>query len=525
MRPTSSHSLLLVSAPTHGSVDEVTWLQLHRRVQATARVLRQAGADGERVAVVAPQSLDYVVGFLSSICAGAVAVPLFRPDLPGHAAKLAAALSDSTPGCVITTPEQRDAVAQFCDMHRIPSKPRVTTLEDLALENSDVAPDDPFTLRPQDTAYLQYTSGSTKTPSGVQITNANLVANARQVMEAYDLHSDRNRAVGWLPLYHDMGLVVSILMPVVGRIHSVIMDPLAFVQQPVRWLRLLSQYSGAFAAAPNFAYEYCVQRVRPEDREDLSLGTIAALVNGSEPIRPETLSRFQAFFEPAGLKKTAMRPSYGLAEATVFVSASPAGEEPTVTVFSRTELARGTACVMEPTDEENVTRLVACGWPVNQDVALVDPLTLRRVEDGSVGEIWVSGPNVGSGYWGRPEESQDSFRAVIADDRFAESGWLRTGDLGVWHNKQLYVTGRIKDLVIIDGTNHYPQDIEVTVQEAHPALRPDHCAAFAVPSDDGEKLVVVAEHSRSRRQPRERRHGCHPCCPSSSQCGPRCRPA
>jgi acyl-CoA synthetase (AMP-forming)/AMP-acid ligase II len=294
-----------------------------------------------------------------------------------------------------------------------------------------------------------------------------------------------------------MGLVVSILMPVVGRVHSVIMDPLAFVQQPVRWLRLLSQYSGAFAAAPNFAYEYCVQRVRPEDREDLSLGTIAALVNGSEPIRPETLGRFQAFFAPAGLKKTAMRPSYGLAEATVFVSASPAGEEPTVTVFSRTEMARGTACVVEPTEEENVTRLVACGWPVNQDVAIVDPRTLRRVEDGCVGEIWVSGPNVGNGYWGRPEESQESFRAVMADDLFAESGWLRTGDLGVWHDKQLYITGRIKDLVIIDGTNHYPQDIEVTAQEAHPALRPDHCAAFAVPSDDGEKLVVVAEHSRS----------------------------
>lgn len=491
-----------------GTSVELTWGELDARVRTVAAGLGRAGAAGERVAVVAPQGLDYVVGFLGAVCAGAMAVPLFPPGLPGHGDKLAAVLADAAPALAIAAPEQREAVADFCTGHGIASRLRVMSVEELvraagtAAAEASTAPEtrapEPQAPEPQpeDCAYLQYTSGSTRMPSGVEITHANVCANARQALEAYDLRRGQNCTVGWLPLYHDMGLVLTIALPIVGRMQSVIMDPLAFVQQPVRWLRLLSRYGGACTAAPNFAYDYCVQRVPPEERIGLSLGSVASLVNGSEPINPATLDRFHEAFAPFGVHRTTMRPSYGLAEATVFVAASPAGEEPTVTPFDRNLLAQGTARVAEPTEGGSITELVACGRPTSQEVAVVDPATGRRREDGTVGEIWLRGPNIGRGYWGRPHDGE-SFGAVMAGEDAADPAqrWLRTGDLGMWHDKQLYVTGRLKDLVIIDGTNHYPHDIELTVQDAHPAIRRHHTAAFAVSTDEGERLVVVAEHA------------------------------
>jgi acyl-CoA synthetase (AMP-forming)/AMP-acid ligase II len=485
----------------------LTWRQLDDRVRATAAALRHVGAAGERVAVVAPQNLDYVVGFLAAACAGAIAVPLFPPSLPGHAEKLAASLTDADPVLALTSPETLESVERFC-ADRAGARLRVVTEQGLLVE---VGPDvvttaangEPFHPRPDDCAYLQYTSGSTRVPSGVEITHANVCANARQGLDAYDIRTGRNCTVGWLPLYHDMGLLLAIAAPVVGRVHSVLMEPLAFVQQPVRWLRLLSRNPGAITAAPNFAFDYAARRVTAEERGELSLGSVVAMINGSEPIAEQTLRRFQDAFAETGMVRTIMRPSYGLAEATVFVAASPAGEEPTVTCFDRDALADGTARVVEPTDGGAVTRLVACGRPVDQEIAIVDPTTRVRLEGGSVGEIWLRGPNVGRGYWGRPEQSEATFRATLHGDdpQDRTHHWLRTGDLGLWHDKQLYVTGRIKDLVIVDGTNHYPQDIEQTVENAHPAIRRHRTAAFAVSDDGGERLVIVAEHARDLTEP------------------------
>ncbi|MFJ9668831.1 fatty acyl-AMP ligase [Streptomyces sp. NPDC101219] len=478
-----------------GVVTELTWKALESRVRTAAVGLRQSGAAGERVAVVAPQGLDYVVGFLAAACAGAVAVPLFPPSLPGHEHKLAAVLQDAAPRFAFTTDGQRRSFAEFCAGRGTGAGCRVVTERELR----QVAAQFPLPELPmpqaEDLAYLQYTSGSTRIPTGVEITHANVCANARQAMEAYDLHAGRNCTVGWLPLYHDMGLVLAVALPVVGHLPSVLMDPLAFVQQPVRWLRLLSRHAGALTAAPNFAYDYCVRRVPAEERGRLSLGSVTAMVNGSEPIKPGTLERFQEAFAGAGMMRTTMRPSYGLAEATVFVCASPAQEEPVVTCFDREELGRGRARVVEKSEQRQVAELVACGRPVDQEIVVVDPATCRPRPEGHVGEIWLRGPNVGGGYWGRPEHSDDVFRAVLQEGG-TSGGWLRTGDLGVCHDKQLYVTGRLKDLVIIDGTNHYPHDIEETVGQAHPVIRAHHVAAFAVTSGDQEVLVVVAEHSR-----------------------------
>ncbi|MFG2424117.1 fatty acyl-AMP ligase [Streptomyces sp. NPDC048448] len=493
------------STDREGASASLTWRQLEKRVRTLASVLRHGGAVGERVALVGPQNLDYVVGFLAATCAGAIAVPLFPPTLPGHAEKLAAALADADPVFALTSPDSLPAAEKFC-ANQDGLRVRAVTEEDLLsgwAARAEPADDEYSHPRPEECAYLQYTSGSTRMPSGVEITHANVCANARQALKAYDIRAGRNCTVGWLPLYHDMGLVLAIVLPVVGNVHSVFMDPLAFVQQPVRWLRLLSEHPGALTAAPNFAYDYCVRRVTDEERATLSLGSVTAMINGSEPIAEQTLQRFQQAFAPVGAVATAMRPSYGLAEATVFVSSSPAGEEPTVTFFDRDALAAGTARPAESTEEQAVSRLVGCGRPTDQEAAIVDPVGHVRLEDGRVGEIWLRGPNVGRGYWGKPEQSEATFRATLHGDNPGEGTqhWLRTGDLGVWHDNHLYITGRIKDLVIIDGTNHYPQDIEHTVENAHPAIRRHHTAAFSVPTDDGERLVVVAEHARNLAEP------------------------
>ncbi|WP_301554731.1 fatty acyl-AMP ligase [Streptomyces sp. P3] len=491
------------SADRDGTAHELTWRQLEDKVRATAKGLRHMGAAGERVAIVAPQGLDYVVGFLAAACAGAIAVPLFPPSLPGHSEKLASSLNDAAPMLTLCTQEQRASVEAFGAEHSVPPGMHITTLSDLQEYAADGGQEPHPPVGPEDCAYLQYTSGSTRIPSGVEITHANVCANARQALEAYDIRPHRNCTVGWLPLYHDMGLVLMVVLPVIGGVSSVLMDPAAFVQQPVRWLRLLTRHSGALTAAPNFAYDYCVQRVPDSERAGLSLGSVAAMVNGSEPIRSRTLARFQEAFGPHGMRTVIMRPSYGLAEATVFVSTSPQEEEPTVTVFDRNMLAQGTARVVEPAQGSPTSELVACGRPVTQDIAIVDPVTCRRQEDGTVGEIWIKGPNVGRGYWGRPKETGEIFHAVLdGDDPYRpDQHWLRSGDLGLWHDKQLYVTGRTKDLVIIDGTNHYPHDIEETVQNAHTAIRRHHCAAFAVSTDETEKLVIVAEHARDLTDP------------------------
>ncbi|WP_208117320.1 fatty acyl-AMP ligase [Streptomyces sp. NBC_00582] len=477
-----------------GEATSLTWNQLEERVRVTASGIRNLCAPGERVAVVAPQSLAYMVGFLAAACSGAIAVPMFMPSLPGHAEKLAAVLKDAAPALVLTVEEQRRPLAEFCADQQIPATCRIVTESDLC--GAATGSGSPLGgLDPQQVAYLQYTSGSTRVPSGVEITHANVCANARQALEAYDLARGRNCTVGWLPLYHDMGLVLAVALPILGHLPSVVMDPLAFIQQPARWLRLLSRYRGALTAAPNFAYDYCLHRLQDEDRAELSLGSVAAMVNGSEPVAARTLERFQAGFASAGMRRVLMRPSYGLAEATVFVCASPVGEEPTVTSFDREALGRGIARAVDAADGQTAVEVVACGRPTGQELAIVDPATCRRREDGVIGEIWLRGPNIGRGYWNREQDSAATFGAVVQGED-GGAPWLRTGDLGVWHDKQLYVTGRLKDLVIIDGTNHYPHDIEESAQKAHPAIRPHHLAAFAVPAAEGERLVVVAEHAR-----------------------------
>jgi acyl-CoA synthetase (AMP-forming)/AMP-acid ligase II len=301
-------------------------------------------------------------------------------------------------------------------------------------------------------------------------------------------------AVSWLPLFHDMGLVLSIATPIAIRMRSVLMDPLAFVERPERWLRALSSNPGALTAAPSFAYALAAARVTEAEKLRLRLDTVTGLIDGSEPVQPGAIRRFREAFEPCGLRPESHRPSYGLAEATVFVSTSVAGGAPVELAADRAALALGR--VEAGTDDTAV--LVSCGKPLDQRALIVDPATRLPKPDGEVGEIWLSGPNIGRGYWERPEESAETFGNTLAD---GTGHWLRTGDLGAIHQGELYITGRIKDLVIVDGRNHYPHDVEHTAEHAHQAIRRRNVVAFAVPTADGERAVVLAERARDAADP------------------------
>ncbi|MGW8380895.1 fatty acyl-AMP ligase [Streptomyces sp. ODS28] len=481
-----------------GTHTTVTWSALRTRALAVARRLAAGTAQGDRVALLLPQGLDYVTAFLGCLYAGVVAVPLFTPGLPGHEGRLSAVLADCAPACLLTDSANEPAVREAAE----DPAPDAGVLCVDRIQDAQL-PDSEGELRegvraggPEDAAYLQYTSGSTRTPAGVVISHRNVAANARQAVEAYAADPAVTTTVGWLPLFHDMGLVLSVAAPLYGGFPSVLMDPVAFLELPVRWLRLLSRYPGAVSAAPNFAYDYCVSRTGEEAREGLRLERVRALINGSEPVRPATVERFGAAFAPYGLRAEAQCPSYGLAEATVFVCADPPEREPSQLAVDRAALNDGKVVPVAAGDE-GALHLVACGTPAGQRLRVVAPDTGAPLPEDTVGEIWLQGPNTGRGYRNRPELSAETFAARLHGE---EGLWLRTGDLGALHEGELLVTGRLKDLVIVDGRNHYPHDIEETVQERLPLVRRDRAAAFTVPAADpaagGEQLVVVAEHRR-----------------------------
>ncbi|HEY3467920.1 MAG TPA: fatty acyl-AMP ligase [Amycolatopsis sp.] len=436
----------------------LTWPQVLARVRGVARELRRHTRPGDRVAIVARQDLGYVLAFLGTLYAGLVAVPLSVPTGRTHRARIEAAFADATPSVCLASKNLVEKVPH-----------------DVVLAVEDIEPDDaepPGVVAMTDPAYLQYTSGSTRRPAGAVISHRALVASCWQSTRPY--HADASsHLAGWVPFFHDMGLILLIGVPVFLGARSVFFTPMEFVRDPLRWLRLLADHPRAITAAPNFAFDLAAEAAG--DLEDVDLSHVNAVLNGSEPVRAASVEAFDRAFAPFGLPRAAHKPCYGLAEATVFV-ASAGDEGPTVTAFDRDALRAGVA---KPA--EGGEALVASGLPYGQRVEIVDKETGAAMPDGEVGEIRVSGPNVADGYWGHPERG----------DVFTADG-LRTGDLGFVHDGLLYVAGRLKDLIIVDGRNHYPQDIEATVEAAHPAVRAGRVAAFAVRDGRGEGVAVVA---------------------------------
>ncbi|PJJ54099.1 acyl-CoA synthetase (AMP-forming)/AMP-acid ligase II [Mumia flava] len=467
--------------------ESLSYAGVEERAGAIAAALRAAGAEpGSRALLLLVPGLDYLAAFFGCLYAGVVAVPAYPPDpfrLERTLPRLLAVVSDADPVVALTTSDLVGFVDALGE--------QAPVLRDLAWLAVDTVPQvagDPVTVDPEATAFLQYTSGSTAAPRGVMVSHANLLHNLGMIREYFGTDPD-SRALIWLPPYHDMGLIGGLLQPLYSGCPVTLISPLHFLEQPMRWLRGISRLGATVSGGPNFAYELCARRAGPRDVAELDLSSWQAAFNGAEPIRAATLDRFVDVFGPAGFRPEAFLPCYGLAEATLIVSGSRPGA-PAPRVRAETG-AQG--------------ELVSCGAGApDQRIAIVDPQTARRCPDSVVGEIWVAGPSVARGYWRRPAETERVFGARIAgeDAPDAPTRYLRTGDLGFLRDGELVVTGRRKDLVIVRGRNHYPHDIELTAEQAHPALRTGCSAAFQVPGVHGDdRLVLVAEVRRSPEPP------------------------
>jgi amino acid adenylation domain-containing protein len=467
-----------------GEAVHLSYGELDRQARSIAARLQALGVQGERALLLYPPGLQYAAAFFGCLYAGVTAVPVYppRPNRPDP--RFLAILSDARARVVLTTSDILPNAERL-----LPAAAPVVWLATDGLDRERAEEWNDPGVGPDQLAFLQYTSGSTSAPKGVMVSHGNLIHNERLIQRAFGVTAE-SVVVGWLPLYHDMGLIGNLLQPLWAGCSCVLMSPVDFLQKPLRWLSALSRYGGTVSGGPNFAYDLCARKVRPEDRAALDLSRWEVAFNGAEPVRAETLDRFAAAFASCGFRREALFPCYGLAEATLFVTGAGRAEAPVVGRFRAPQLERNEAVA-----DEAGRPLVSSGRAIEQELAIVDPEG-ARLPAGKVGEIWVAGPSVAQGYWSRPEPSEATFRARAAD---GSGPWLRTGDLGFLAEGELFVTGRAKDLVIIRGRNHYPQDIELTVERSHPSLRPGCAAAFSVEEAGEERLVVVQELRREAR--------------------------
>ncbi|HEX8147189.1 MAG TPA: fatty acyl-AMP ligase [Pyrinomonadaceae bacterium] len=470
--------------------EALTFGQLDRRARAIAHRLTARGARGERVLLMHSPGVEFIASFFGCLYAGAVAVPLCSSFLSGRRLSgLKFFLDDADAKLIAAGSDALKAFRQA--LSGAEGFPRVGLLatDEVADGEGDGTPE--RKARPGALAYIQYTSGSTSAPKGVAVYHRHIIHNLRMFGAAVGI-TEGMSAVSWLPHFHDMGLVAMIQQGVYAGVDTALMSPLEFIRRPVRWLRAISRYGAYFSCAPNFAYDLCVERVTPEETAGLDLSCWKRAVNGSEPVRPATVERFSARFASCGFQPASFYPGYGLAEATVFVTGRAGFAPPVVRCVEAEDLERGYLRDAPRAGGAGTRQLVSCGrgWGAER-IVIVDPQTLTRSQPGRVGEVWVSGPHVAGGYWNRPEESRATFEAYLAGG--GEGPFLRTGDLGCIVDGELFITGRLKDLIIIRGKNYYPHDIEATVAASHPALRPLDGAAFSVEVEGREELVIVQE--------------------------------
>lgn len=507
-----AYRFLDFSTERDGVARDLTWADFGARNRAVGARLQQVTQPGDRVAILCPQNLEYLVAFFGTLYSGRIAVPLFDPNEPGHVGRLHAVLDNCTPSAILTTTEAAEGVRKFFRTRPANQRPRVIAVD--AVPNEVGATWEPVDVTHDTIAYLQYTSGSTRIPTGVQITHLNLATNVVQVIEALQ-GEEGDRGVSWLPFFHDMGLITVLLPTVIGH-YVEFMTPAAFVRRPGRWIRAMARKEGdkggTISVAPNFAFDHAAARGVPKDGEEpLDLSNVKAVLNGSEPISAATVRRFNEAFGPYGFQPQAIKPSYGLAEATLFVSTTPANESPTIVSVDRDELNAHRFVPVADDSPKAVAQAGAGKVGVAEWAVIVDAETASELPDGQIGEIWISGQNMGTGYWNKPEETIATFQNTLksrttpshAQGATDDATWVRTGDYGAYFDGELYITGRVKDLVIIDGRNHYPQDLEYSAQEATKALRTGFVAAFSVPANQLPDEVFADSHAGLQRDPED----------------------
>lgn len=470
----------------------ITYAELDRQARGIAAWLQAYGLQGQRAMLLYPPGLEFITAFFGCLYAGVVAVPAYPPRMNRSLARIQAIAADCDARVALTTGAVLERVQPLLGASRdlLRVRWRATDQSHASIESNWEYPD----IGPGTLAFLQYTSGSTGRPKGVMLTHGNLMHNSGVIRHLFDQSQRTGRGVFWLPSYHDMGLIGGIIQPMFISRPNILMSPVAFLQRPIRWLKAISKYRATISGGPNFAYDLCVRKTTPEQRAELDLSQWTLAFNGAEPVRAETIDRFCEAFEPCGFRREAFYPCYGLAEATLIVTGGYKDAVPVVRDFLADQLETGHAA----SGGGEGRRLVGSGEnAVGQQLAIVDPETMLAVADGTIGEVWVKGASVAQGYWNRPEETGHVFRAQLADS--GEGPFLRTGDLGFLDRGELFITGRLKDLIIIRGLNHYPHDIELTVEKAHGAVRPSCVAACTIEEDEVTRLVIVAEVERSAR--------------------------
>jgi amino acid adenylation domain-containing protein len=477
-----------------GETEEVTltYGELDVKVRAIAARLQRLAALGERVLLLYPPDLEYIAAFFGCLYAGAVAVPVFAPRANRSLSRLQAIAADAEAKVVLTTSAVFSRIEPF-----LAQVSELQAMHWLVTDNIDEETaqewKEPY-IDGDTLAFIQYTSGSTASPKGVMVSHANILHNERMIQSAFR-QTEQSVILSWLPLYHDMGLIGGVLQPLYVGAHCILMSPVSFLQKPLRWLQAISRYRATTSGGPNFAYDMCVQKIDPARRSELDLSSWSVAFNGSEPVRAETLKQFAKAFEPCGFQPEAFFPCYGLAEATLFVSGNPVVRPPVIKMFAAESLAKHRVEEQAADADVDVQELVSCGTTLlGQETLIVNPETSTPCAPNEVGEIWIAGDSVAKGYWNRPEETQNIFHARLTG--VSGETLLRTGDLGFLHDGELFITGRLKDLIIIRGRNLYPQDIEQTVAECHADLRRGGGVAFSVEVEGEERLVIVQELER-----------------------------
>lgn len=474
----------------NGNNDElgVTYEELDLRSRSIAALLQKQGAAGQRIILFYSPGLDFLSAFWGCLYAGAVAVPVFPARLKRQIPRLVAIATDAQASIVLTTSQIQlrslELFKQAPELKRL----RWQTTDDISLVLA--AQWKAQAARAETLALLQYTSGSTDKPKGVMVSHGNLAHNSACIQRVFGF-APESIALTWLPPYHDMGLIGGLLQPLYAGCRAVVMPPGSFLQRPIRWLQAITRYNASVAVAPNFAYDLCVRKITHDEREYLRLDSLRVALNGSEPVHHETLEQFAETFAPCGFRAEAFRPVYGLAEATLLVSGSSLPALPTI-YNAKTSALKHNAVIAASENSSDSRAFVSCGSAVpDMKIVVANPDTLSLCPADRVGEIWVAGPSVAQGYWGRPRETEQTFQARLANT--GEGPFLRTGDLGFVKNGQLFITGRLKDLVIIGGCNHHPHDLELTVGDSHRLLRQGCSAAFSIDGTLEERLVIVQE--------------------------------